>query len=62
MCLTFFFSKVMDPFGNLMKAINLLARNTHMHTQFCTVSRVKDICVRVFLVYVLRENSLGFEQ
>lgn len=52
----------MDPFGNLMKAVNLLARNTQIHTKLCTVSRVKDICVRVFWVYVLIKNSLDFEQ
>lgn len=57
----FNFSKVMDPFGNLMKAINL-TKTTQIHTKLRTVSRVKAICVRVFLVWVLTENSLDFEQ
>ena len=48
----FNFSKVMDPFGNLMKAVNRLAKNTQIHTKLCTVSRVIAICVRVFLVWV----------
>lgn len=29
--------EVVDPFGNSMKAIKLLARNTRMHVNFCSL-------------------------